>query len=435
MLREGHGDTEDSPRRRVAASPRLTWLSNPWLHVAIIVLVAAFFRLWLLNRIPPGLFGDEATDGLDALDVLAGRGAVFFPANYGREGLHMWLVAGMFRLLGVSPLALRLPSAIAGILTAVATYWLGRELVAAQHLADERRMTNDGEAKVIRHSSFVPLVAALYLATSYWHIHFSRFGIRGVFTPLFGALAFAAFWRGVNQRTSEHLHRPVGAASANRHSSFVIRHSSLPWFALSGFCLGLSTHFYTASRFFPFFLGGFLVLQAIIAYATRRRNEAILVRHFWGIVLLFVVAALVFLPLGIYFFQHPGSFSQRASEVVATNAASPLALIRKAALANVLQFFIPGRGDQAQFYNLPGRAVFEPMTALLALIGLGVLLWRWKRPPALFLLTWIPALLLPSFLATDRFPTLPRVLGVIPASLLLSRDRPGGRRITDSTAG
>ena len=128
---QGQGDTEDSLHRRVAASPRLAWLSNPWLQVAIIVLVAAFFRLWLLDRIPPGLFGDEATDGLDALDVLAGRGAVFFPANYGREGLHMWLVAGMFRLLGVTPLALRLPSAIAGILTAVATYWLGRELVGA----------------------------------------------------------------------------------------------------------------------------------------------------------------------------------------------------------------------------------------------------------------------------------------------------------------
>jgi hypothetical protein len=87
----------------------------------------------------------------------------------------------------------------------------------------------------------------------------------------------------------------------------------------------------------------------------------------------------------------------------------------KAALANVLQFFVPGRGDPAQFYNLPGRAVFDPLTAILALIGFGILLWRWKRPPALFLLAWFPALLLPSFLATDRFPTLPRVLGVIPA--------------------
>ena len=107
----GLGDVAASPDPRVppspplpiSPSPHLAWLGNPWLHVALIVLVAAFFRLWLIDRIPPGLFGDEATDGLDALDVLAGRGAVFFPANFGREGLHMWIVAGMFRLLGVTP--------------------------------------------------------------------------------------------------------------------------------------------------------------------------------------------------------------------------------------------------------------------------------------------------------------------------------------------
>ena len=107
--------------------------------------MAAFFRLWQLGSIPPGLFGDEATDGLDALDVLAGRGAIFFPANFGREGLHMWLVAGMFRLMDVTPLALRLPSALAGIATALATYWLGRELVAGirgRRTKDQRSRTN-----------------------------------------------------------------------------------------------------------------------------------------------------------------------------------------------------------------------------------------------------------------------------------------------------
>jgi hypothetical protein len=80
----------------------------------------------------------------------------------------------------------------------------------------------------------------------------------------------------------------------------------------------------------------------------------------------------------------------------------------------VAQFFLPGRGDPEQFYNLPGRAVFDPLTAILALIGIAALLWRWKTPAALFLVMWFGALLLPSFLATDRWPTLPRVLGVIP---------------------
>ena len=352
----------------------------------------------------------------------------------------------------------------------MATYWLGRELVRYWVLGidtpwhdlavSEKPQTEKTNTQSLIPLHSIPLLAALYLATSYWHVHFSRFGIRGVFTPLCGALAFAAFWRGVNQRISESANQRISESanqrigesanqrigesanqrigeSANqrianhaiqriirhsliRHSLIrhsLIRHSlirSFAWFALSGFFLGLATHFYTASRFFPFFLGGFLVLQAIVAYAAGRRAEAILVRHFRGIVVLYAVAALVFLPLGIYFLQHPGSFAQRASEVVATNDASPWLRMGQAAAANILQFFVPGRGDPAQFYNLPGRPVFDLLTAVLALLGIGALLRRWRRPAALFLLTWFPALLLPSFLATDRFPTLPRVLGVIP---------------------
>ncbi len=361
------------------------WCSKPWLHVVVILLVAGLFRLWQIGSIPPGLFGDEATDGLDALDVLAGRGAVFFPANFGREGLHMWIIACMFRLLGVVPLALRLPSAVAGILTALATYWLGRELLAAwSHGTRER----DGSTPPWPWS-FLPLFAALYIATSYWHVHFSRFGIRGVFTPFLSALAFAAFWRAVN-----------------RHS--------YAWFAVSGACLGLALHFYTASRFFPLFLGGFLLLQGLVALISRRGKQAILAQHFRGVALLFAVAVVMFAPLGIYFLQHPGAFTQRAGVVTAFGEESPLLLMGRAAVANVLQFFVPGHGDVEQFYNLPGRVVFDPLTAVLALLGLGLLAWRWRQDSALFLLLWFPALLLPSFLATDRWPTLPRVLGTIP---------------------
>ncbi len=397
-----------SPRHLVTLSPCHLVIASPWFHLALILLVAAFFRLWQLDSIPPGLFGDEATDGLDALDVLAGRGAIFFPANFGREGLHVWLVAGMFRLIGVVPLALRLPSALAGILTALATYWLGREMVGRLVDWESGRLGRGHPTNLPIYQSTIPLLAALYLATSYWHIHFSRFGIRGVFTPLCGVLAFAAFWRAVNlanQRISESAISPCHPVTVSPCHA---------WFALSGFFLGLATHFYTAARFLPVFLGGFLVLQAIIAYASGRREEALLRRHLRGIVVLYAVAALVFAPLGVYFLQHPGSFSQRAGEVVAFKDASPLARMGQAAVANVLQFFVPGRGDMDQFYNLPGRPVFDPLTAVLALIGIAALLWRWRQPAALFLLTWFPALLLPSFLATDRFPTLPRVLGVIP---------------------
>jgi 4-amino-4-deoxy-L-arabinose transferase-like glycosyltransferase len=358
--------------------------------VAIILLVAALFRLWRVDSIPPGLFGDEATDGLDAMDVLAGRGAVFFPANYGREGLHMWIVAAAFRLLGVTPLALRLPSAIAGIVTALATYWLGRELTRF-HLRH-----SEASSLAVTLAPLVALAAALYAATSFWHVHFSRFGVRGVFTPMCGALAFAALWRALNVADSEE------------------QRGGYMWAAASGLFLGLSLHFYTASRFYPVFLAIFLIVQALIG-----RDAALIRRRLALFAVVLAIAALVFLPLGLYFVQHPGSFMQRASEVNALESANALNRIMQAAQANVLQFFIPGRGDTAQFYNLPGRAVFDVLTAALAVFGLVILLGRIRYAAPLFLLTWIAVMLLPAFLATDRFPTLPRVLGVIPAIYFL----------------
>ncbi len=385
-------------------------VSRRTFYIALLLLVAAFFRLWQIGAIPPGLFGDEATDGLDALDVLAGRGAIFFPANYGREGLHMWIVAAVFRLMGVTPLALRLPSAIAGIATVLATYWLGLELARAAAADADRDDTSLRPRAGASYARLVPLLAALYVATSYWHVHFSRFGIRGVFTPLCAALAFAAFWRGINRQS--------GAAAPRRGDRWAgwprADAASFAWFGLGGVFLGLSLHFYTASRFFPFFLTGFLILDWLVARLGGRAERALLRSHFSGILLFFIVAGLIFAPLALYFVQHPGSFTQRAAEVAVTKAADPLRRMAQAAAANVAQFFVPGAGDPEQFYNLPRRAVFDLPTALLALIGIAVLLRRWRTPAALFLLTWFSALLLPSFLATDRWPTLPRVLGTIP---------------------
>ncbi len=379
------------------------------LALLLILAVATLFRAWQIDRFPPGLFGDEAVNGLDALDVLAGRPQVFFPANFGREGLHILIQAQFIRWLGATSLALRLPSVIAGILTALATYWLGRELLARTRWR----------------GALTPLVAALLLSTSFWHVHFSRFGIRGVFTPLLATLAFAAFWRAANR-----------VAELRR---------AWPWFLLAGLFLGLSVHFYTASRLLPVFLGLYLVAQWLGWHlADRKTDEAmteradgyppLLSRAFASLFGMAAVATLVFAPLGFYFLRTPGSLTQRASAVSLLNpevaGANPLARMAQAAFANLAQFVGPGAGDQAQFYNLPGRPVFDPVLALLAAAGVALCVvgvWRWlvRRDTAvtsraaegsalLFLLLWFPTMLIPTVLAVDRFPTLPRALGVLP---------------------
>ena len=358
-----------------------------WLGFFIVLAVAAFFRLWQLHDIPPGLFGDEAADALDALDVLAGRGQVFFPHNFGREGLHMWILAGFFKLMGVTPYAIRLPSAIAGIITALAAYWLGYELFIAP-------LPRDGDERAFRNAWLMTLAAGLFTATSYWHIHFSRFGIRGVFTTMMAALTMAALWRAINK-------------------------ASWRWWALAGAFMGIGAHFYTASRFIPLFLGLFLAGWLALSWLHVRLQPPVTNarRFIIGAAIFFGVSAIIFAPLGHYFLTHPGSFTQRAGEVSAFQdgfSLTTLKIISRAAALNLLQFIWPGHGDMARFYNLPGRAVFSPLIALLALLGAGVSVKRWRNPVYSFLLLWFILLASPSFLAVDRAPTLPRVLGVIP---------------------
>jgi 4-amino-4-deoxy-L-arabinose transferase-like glycosyltransferase len=341
----------------------------------LLLLVAAAFRLWRIGTIPPGLFGDEAVDGLDALDVLAGRPQVFFPANYGREGLHMFLVALSFLLFGVHEFALRFPSVIAGLVTVPLTYRLGRELLRGTPL---------------EHTP-VPLLSAAFLATSFWHVHFSRFGVRGVFTPLMTALAFWAFWRGVNRR-------------------------DLRWLIGAGVALGINLYFYTAARLIPVFLALYLILEWWINRYSRR--SPILRSQFLGVAALYITAGVIFVPLLIYFVQHPGTFTARASEVFVGNprvsAGNPFVKSLLALFASVLQFFVAGLGDRDWFYNLPGRPVFDVVSGALAIIGVLVLLQRWRNRRYLFLLLWWPVMLIPSFLAVDRIPALPRALGVLP---------------------
>ena len=358
-----------------------------WLGFFIVLVTAAFFRLWQLHAIPPGLFGDEAADALDALDVLAGRGQVFFPGNFGREGLHMWILAGVFKLMGLTPYAIRLPSAIAGIITALGAYWLGYELFIV-------RLPGDADDRAFRTAWLITLGAGLFTALSYWHIHFSRFGIRGVFTTMMAALTMAALWRALN-----------------RHSR--------GWWAAGGLFMGIGAHFYTASRFIPLFVGLFLGGWLLLSLLHVRLSDRIAhpKNFIIGGIIFFGVSALVFAPLGVYFLTHPGSFTQRAGEVSAFQngfSIATLKIISKAAALNLLQFIWPGHGDMARFYNLPGRAVFTPMIALLALLGLGNSIKNWRHPVYSFLLLWFLIMVSPAFLAVDRAPTLPRVLGVIP---------------------
>lgn len=99
-------------------------LTGHWLLFAALIL-AAILRLWHLGTVPPSLTPDEASLGYNAYSILkTGRDEYgkFLPIvfkSFGdyKHGLYVYLSVPFIASLGLNEFAVRLPSAIAGVIS------------------------------------------------------------------------------------------------------------------------------------------------------------------------------------------------------------------------------------------------------------------------------------------------------------------------------
>lgn len=74
----------DEPVSEGAARQRILWVTFAFLLA--LALAVLLLRLQCLDELPSGVHHDEATHGMDALRVLQGEHAVFFPRILGAKG-------------------------------------------------------------------------------------------------------------------------------------------------------------------------------------------------------------------------------------------------------------------------------------------------------------------------------------------------------------
>ena len=338
-----------------------------------ITLLAAFLRLYQIDTIPPGGRYDPAYYGVDALHILEGERPIFLATNFGREVLFSYLVALCIAILGPVSYSMYLTSAIVGILTVPAVYLLAEEL-----FAEEDGVLGD----------FGGLVSALALAVSYWHLNWSRFGVRAILLPLFAALTFFFLWRGLR-------------TNARRH------------FVAAGFFLGLGAYTYQAARILPV-----LVVLAFAYFAAWRRcfrrQDSI------HLAIVALVALIVFAPLAYYFVTHPGSFSQRIEQASVLDPSQELASNLKAlgnGIVDILES-LSFSGDEEPTTNLPGRPSLNGFFSILLCLGVFASLFRIKKPASQFLLSWLVVMSIPAILS--QFGSIAkRMIGTLPAIMIL----------------
>lgn len=331
-------------------------------------------RFYRLDSLPPGLHYDEGFNGNDAYALLSTPlrdWPLFFTGNFGREPLFMYLLGLSERLLGPTVLALRIPTAVCGALLIPALVWLAWELGPMLGLGSTPR----GRRRFA-------LWAGLATLGLLWSHVFARYAIRAGLYVLLEVLFFAALLR---------------AWQTNRR-----------WlWALAGVLAGLAFYTYLPVRLLPLV---FILPLAVLLW----QRPAALKARLAGLLLAAGLALLVAAPLAVYFIRNPVSFMTRLDQVSILDKG----LAALWANVNAVAGMTVVAGDSNPRNNLPGRPVLDVLTAVPFFLGLLFLCVRWRRPAAVFVLSWLGVMCLPTVLS-ELAPSFLRAIGAMPVFALI----------------
>ncbi len=413
-----------------------------------VLTLGAFFRFYQITEIPLGLYPDEAMNGNNALEALAGGDfKIFYPENNGREGLFINMQAISLWIFGNEPWALRVVSALFGTLTILGLYLVTREIFSAFSL----RNTNKYEStnSYIRKNSYfvnpeaIALLSTFFLATSYWHINFSRIGFRAIMIPFFTTFAVYFLLKGLRLTTYS-----SSEVEKLPNEKFSTGSNSIYYLILAGIFAGLGFHTYIAFRFMPFVFAVPILWYLWRTWKPRFHLET----GFPSIsclpcaILLFIFVTFVAaLPIGYYFLQNPQDFLGRGAQVSIFSGESPVLEFAKSNLATLGMFFY--RGDCNWRHNYSCKPELHPLVALFFAMGLVAAVQGFlkrkthdnrhpeersdERSPRSFatlrmtlasatLLGWFIFMTLPATLTREGLPHALRSIGMIPPVMILS---------------
>lgn len=164
----------------------MKYFQNTKLILVLILMLAALLRLPLLGEFPAGLTIDEAGQGYSAYSILkTGKDewGDFLPLNprgFGdyKPPVMMYLLVPSIAVFGLTEMAVRLPSAFAGILTVLIVFYLARDLFKSRTAG---------------------LLTSFLMAISPWHVYYSRLGWESNIGLMFFILGIWLFVKGMEK--------------------------------------------------------------------------------------------------------------------------------------------------------------------------------------------------------------------------------------------
>ena len=187
LISDNKAKTSSGPAR--ALSKQATYII-----LGVILVIAAFLRLWKLGSIPLGLAPDEASIGYDAYAIAKfgvdrnGYAYPVYPITWGPGGgspLLIYLNVLTIKLFGTGIVKLRMIPAICGILTVVLFFFILKELTEKNTYSNE-----------------ISLFGAAFLAVCPWHVILSRWSLDSNIMPFTLGLAIYLFMLGIKRNST-----------------------------------------------------------------------------------------------------------------------------------------------------------------------------------------------------------------------------------------
>lgn len=340
-----------------------------------LALLALGLRLHRLDSLPYAVNGDEGSGGIMGLEFVRGsRSNLFGTAWHSFPSFYFWLVSLSQRVLGATLLAARLPSAIAGALAVLATYWAASRMFDRSH----------------------GVLAALILSASHVHLMFSRIAISNVWDGVFLALVLGAVWV---------------AWTTNARWAFLV----------VGAGMGLGQLFYPTGRLLLVAVPLWLLFLVVLRPAPRRAP---------GVLAMALTAAVTWLPFGFHYASHPGELLNPLSGVAIGDLGQllsgkggtggiPAATLATQFLTSVLGFTTV----HLQGIYHPQAAMLLPLTAALFCFGALMLLGNLRDPRSLILLTALLGPLLVGTLSIEA-PNSHRMQFILPVMAIVAAGAP-----------
>jgi 4-amino-4-deoxy-L-arabinose transferase-like glycosyltransferase len=316
---------------------------RPAFKIELLIMIALFcwallVRLINLDKVPPGLWFDEAESGLVAerLSVLGGAHPTFVSGFTHMGSFYFYVLGGVIKIFGPSIWSLRALPALSGALLSPLLYLLGSRL----------------------YSWRVGLAAAAMVAISTWNITFSRLGMNTMPTVLLDVAALLCVVRGLQTGRSW-------------------------YFAAGGLALGLALQMYQTSRLLA------VVLLLLVLHLLITTRGQVVRRAGAGLAVFALATVFAFAPVGVFAIQHPAVFSERVDQVSVFNTAlqGREAEVLGANLSKHLLMF-SFKGDRNGRHNLPDAPMLDDLTAAMFFLGLGSCVWRAWRWQYFLPLAW-----------------------------------------------